>query len=75
MTIPKTGGDEPTSVIEAGDHAVSELRRQLGEPGRVATFRGQPAARVDPGAVSDLIDADVALRRGLPTPAKLKPVT
>jgi hypothetical protein len=30
---------------------------------------------VDPGAVSDLIDADVALRRGLPTPAKLKPVT
>jgi hypothetical protein len=27
------------------------------------------------GGVSDLIDADVALRRGLPTPAKLKPVT
>ena len=54
---------ESWGSTERGDQAVGLLRRQLAEQRRATTYMGEPVTRVDLGAVSDLIDAYVALRR------------
>lgn len=62
MSMPSGAAGKRKDPREAGDQAVGTLRRQLAEPGRVTAYRGQRAVRVDPIALSDLIDAYVAMR-------------